>query len=44
MTLIQGVALPKDIYLNHVAFGILEERASRLNLAGLQTTQVPTNL
>lgn len=35
----QGVALPRDLYLNHVAFGILEERAARLNLAGLQTTK-----
>lgn len=35
----QGVALPKDIYLNHVAFGILEERSARVNLAGLQTTK-----
>jgi len=38
----QGVALPKDIYLNHVAYSILEERAARLNLSGLQTTR-PTN-
>jgi len=35
----QGVALPKDIYLNHAAYSILEERATRLNLAGLQTTR-----
>ena len=26
----QGVALPKGIFLNHAAFGILEKRASRL--------------
>jgi len=37
----QGVALPKDIYLNHVAFSILEERASQPNQYGLQST-VPT--
>lgn len=35
----QGVALPKDFYLNHVAFGILEGRAARLNTAGLQPTR-----
>ncbi|XP_023323548.1 39S ribosomal protein L39, mitochondrial [Eurytemora carolleeae] len=39
----QGVALPKDMYLNHVAFHILEERAAQLNPAGLHTTQ-PVNL
>jgi large subunit ribosomal protein L39 len=33
----QGVALPKDIHLNHVAFSALEERARRINMAGLQT-------
>ena len=37
----QGVALPKDVYLNHYAFNVLEKRASRLNMAGLQTTKVP---
>lgn len=26
----QGVALPKDIHLNHFAYGILEERARKL--------------
>jgi len=36
----QGVALPKGIYLNHFAFGVLEKRAARLNLANLQTTQI----
>jgi len=36
----QGVALPKGIYLNHVAFGILEKRAMRLNMANLQSTRV----
>jgi len=36
----QGVALPKGVYLNHFAFGILEKRASRLNMANLQTTQM----
>ena len=35
----QGVALPKEVYLNHFAFGILEKRASRLNMAGLQATK-----
>lgn len=35
----QGVALPKDFYLNHVAFSILEGRAARLNMAGLQPTR-----
>ena len=35
----QGVALPKEVYLNHFAFGILEKRAGRLNMAGLQTTK-----
>jgi large subunit ribosomal protein L39 len=33
----QGVALPKGVHLNHVAFSALEERASRINMAGLQT-------
>jgi len=37
----QGVALPKDIYLNHYAFGILEKRASHLNKFGLDDTRVP---
>jgi len=35
----QGVALPKDVYLNHFAFGVLEKRANRLNMAGLQATK-----
>ena len=35
----QGVALPKEVYLNHFAFNILEKRASRLNMYGLQTTK-----
>jgi len=35
----QGVALPKDVFLNHLAFGVLEKRASRLNMAGLQSTK-----
>ena len=35
----QGVALPKEVYLNHFAFGVLEKRATRLNMAGLQTTK-----
>ena len=35
----QGVALPKELYLNHFAFNILEKRASRLNMYGLQTTK-----
>lgn len=29
----QGVALPRDIYLNHFAYNILEERARNLNSA-----------
>jgi len=37
----QGVALPKDVHLNHVAFSILEDRASNINMAGLQTTSIP---
>jgi len=37
----QGVALPKDVYLNHAAFSVLEARASRLNQAGLNKT-LPT--
>jgi len=36
----QGVALPKGLYLNHFAFSVLEKRASRLNAANLQSTQV----
>jgi len=35
----QGVALPKGIYLNHFAFGILERRAARINQANLQATR-----
>ena len=35
----QGVALPKGIFLNHFAFGILEERASKLNLTNLSSSQ-----
>lgn len=35
----QGVALPKEVYLNHFAFSVLEKRAARLNQAGLQTTR-----
>ena len=35
----QGVALPKEVYLNHFAYGIIEKRACRLNMAGLQTTK-----
>ena len=27
---LQGVALPKGIFLNHTAFGILEKRAAKL--------------
>ena len=34
----QGVALPKGIFLNHFAFGILEKRASRLNLTNLSSS------
>lgn len=32
---VQGVALPKKVVLNHVAYGILEERARQLNPARL---------
>ncbi|KAH8322409.1 hypothetical protein KR067_003097 [Drosophila pandora] len=32
---IQGVALPSGIQLNHVAFGVLEERSKKLNPARL---------
>jgi len=35
----QGIALPKDVHLNHFAFSVLENRAARLNMAGLQTTK-----
>jgi len=35
----QGVALPKDFYLNHAAYSIIEERAVKLNYAGLQATK-----
>eukprot|EP00088_Acartia_fossae_P028070 TRINITY_DN28846_c0_g1_i1.p1 TRINITY_DN28846_c0_g1~~TRINITY_DN28846_c0_g1_i1.p1 ORF type:complete len:349 (-),score=79.70 TRINITY_DN28846_c0_g1_i1:117-1163(-) len=38
----QGVALPKGVHLNHVAYSILEERSSRINMAGLQTTSKPS--
>jgi len=38
----QGVALPKEIHLNHFAYSVLERRAARLNLAGLNTTRVPS--
>jgi len=31
----QGVALPKDVNLNHYAFGILEKRAAKLNKTGV---------
>jgi len=33
----QGVALPKGVHLNHVAFSALEERAARINMAGLSS-------
>jgi len=36
----QGIALPRDIYLNHAAYSILEMRASRLNKFGLEQTKV----
>ena len=35
----QGIALPKEVHLNHFAFSVLENRAARLNMAGLQTTK-----
>jgi len=35
----QGVALPKGVYLNHFAYSVLEKRAARLNMAGLQATK-----
>ncbi|XP_017298160.1 39S ribosomal protein L39, mitochondrial-like [Diaphorina citri] len=41
----QGVALPKSIKLNHFAYGILEERAKKLNpgrLPGQQVEYQPT--
>eukprot|EP00095_Tigriopus_kingsejongensis_P006274 maker-scaffold990_size72856-snap-gene-0.22 protein:Tk06274 transcript:maker-scaffold990_size72856-snap-gene-0.22-mRNA-1 annotation:"mitochondrial 39s ribosomal protein l39" len=31
----QGVALPKDMFLNHFAFGVLEKRAAKLNEANI---------
>lgn len=37
----QGVALPKDVFLNHYAFGVLEKRASILNKFGLEDTKAP---
>jgi len=37
----QGVALPKDVFLNHYAFGILEKRATELNKFGLEDTKIP---
>lgn len=35
----QGVALPKGIFLNHFAFGVLEKRAAKLNTANLPSAQ-----
>jgi len=35
----QGVALPKDIIINHFAFGVLTERSEKLNPARLPTEQ-----
>jgi large subunit ribosomal protein L39 len=32
----QGVALPKNMFLNHFSFGILERRAAQLNRTNLQ--------
>ncbi len=32
----QGVALPKNMFLNHFAFGVLEKRAAILNTANLR--------
>jgi large subunit ribosomal protein L39 len=32
----QGVALPKNMFLNHFSFGILERKAAKLNRANLQ--------
>lgn len=32
----QGIALPKGILLNHFAFGVLENRAKKLNTATWQ--------
>lgn len=36
---VQGVALPKDIILNHFAFGVLIQRSEKLNPARLPTEQ-----
>lgn len=36
----QGVAIPRGVFLNHFAFGILENRARKMN----DTTWVPQNL
>lgn len=33
----QGIALPKGILLNHFAYGILENRAKKLNTATWQS-------
>lgn len=33
----QGIALPKEMFLNHFAYGILEKRATLLNEANLET-------
>ena len=35
----QGVALPKGVFLNHFAFGILEKRASKLNDSNLSSVK-----
>ena len=35
----QGVALPKGVLLDHVAFGLLEKRASKLNEINLHSAQ-----
>lgn len=32
----QGIALPKGILLNHFAYGVLEKRAKKLNIATWQ--------
>ncbi|XP_059607635.1 large ribosomal subunit protein mL39 [Phlebotomus argentipes] len=37
LTRFQGVALPPDFIINHVAYGILENRAKKLNPARLPT-------
>lgn len=39
----QGVALPKGIFLNHVAFGILEKRASNFNDSSHQLSAQKVN-